>query len=183
VNILGIDAGTSSVRQADHLIHELIGLLGLPDGTTGCTHLIHRPPPHVAISLTVPAGVGLDALPAGVGAAYGYGRMGPPDLAETAALAAAGHLARTAGRAVVFPGVDALAGTVTVAETLRDSSIGRVVVLGAPDPEPGVRIETRGHIRPEWRDGVLTLVTTPAADGTIAPFEMPNPTPCCADHA
>jgi hypothetical protein len=28
-----------------------------------------------------------------------------------------------------------------------------------------------------------TLVAAPAPGGRIAPFEVPDPTPCCADHS
>ncbi|MFJ8154054.1 hypothetical protein [Streptomyces sp. NPDC094468] len=60
----------------------------------------------------------------------------------------------------------------------------RLVVLGAPAAglPPDARILTRDHIRPEWRDGVLTLALVPAAGGLPAPFEVPDPTPCCVDH-
>jgi hypothetical protein len=43
-------------------------------------------------------------------------------------------------------------------------------------------VRTRDHVRPEWRDGLLTLIATPTSNGVFAPFEVPNPTPCCADH-
>jgi hypothetical protein len=68
---------------------------------------------------------------------------------------------------------------------LRASAIERVVVLGLPDrPEapPDTVLDTRAFVRPQWMDGRLTLVAMPTPDGHIAPFEVPNPTPCCADH-
>jgi hypothetical protein len=48
---------------------------------------------------------------------------------------------------------------------------------------PATEILTRDFVRPQWLDGRLTLITTPAAGDRIAPFEVPNPTPCCADHS
>jgi hypothetical protein len=30
---------------------------------------------------------------------------------------------------------------------------------------------------------VLTLIATPVGPVVFAPFEIPNPKPCCADHA
>jgi hypothetical protein len=42
-------------------------------------------------------------------------------------------------------------------------------------------VDTRGFVRPEWRDGRLTLIAAPAGLGRIAPFEVPDPTLCCAD--
>jgi hypothetical protein len=75
-----------------------------------------------------------------------------------------------------------LTGTVTVRDLLANSAIERVTVLGGGPAEPGQAVVTRDFVRPQWMDGVLTLVTTPAAGGRLAPFEVPNPTPCCADH-
>uniref|UniRef100_UPI00403FFC13 hypothetical protein n=1 Tax=Streptomyces sp. SS7 TaxID=3108485 RepID=UPI00403FFC13 len=49
-------------------------------------------------------------------------------------------------------------------------------------PDPATPVLTRDQVRPEWRDGLLTLALIPAAGGTLAPFEVPRPTPCCADH-
>ncbi|SDJ07944.1 hypothetical protein [Nonomuraea jiangxiensis] len=62
------------------------------------------------------------------------------------------------------------------------SAIGRVTQLGGPPPADGTELDTRDFVRPRWQDGVLTLVTMPVAGGRVAPFEVPNPTPCCADH-
>jgi hypothetical protein len=44
-------------------------------------------------------------------------------------------------------------------------------------------LDTRDHVRPEWQAGELVLAVTPVHNGLFAPFEVPNPTPCCADHA
>ncbi|MFE9727753.1 hypothetical protein ACFYQ5_30350 [Streptomyces sp. NPDC005794] len=41
---------------------------------------------------------------------------------------------------------------------------------------------TREFVRPQWRDGELVLAAMPAVGGTLVPFEVPDPTPCCADH-
>ncbi|WP_163506359.1 hypothetical protein [Fodinicola acaciae] len=86
------------------------------------------------------------------------------------------------GRAVRFPGVEALTGTLTVADLLEKSAIDQVRVIGGAPATPETLVDTRDFVRPLWMDGVLTLVCTPAAGGRIAPFEVPNPTPCCADH-
>lgn len=108
----------------------------------------------------------------------------PAGLAVAAERAAVEHAARRSGRAVLFPGVGRLVGGRTVVEVLAESAIERVTVLGdAAEPAPDMIVETRGYVRPHRVDGRLTLVTMPAAGGTIAPFEVPNPTPCCADHA
>lgn len=87
------------------------------------------------------------------------------------------------GRAVLYPGVAGLTGTVTVAELLSGSAIDRVAVLGGSgEPAPDQRLLTRDFVRPEWRDGELVLTAMPAAGGVLVPFEVPDPTPCCADH-
>jgi hypothetical protein len=101
---------------------------------------------------------------------------------DGARLAAAEHEARSAGRAVHYPGVDLLTGSLTVAEVIERSAIERVVMLGGADAAPGTVLHTLGYVRPVWKDGRLTLVTRPAPEGSLAPFELENPTRCCADH-
>ncbi|MDG9709293.1 hypothetical protein [Streptomyces sp. DH10] len=84
---------------------------------------------------------------------------------------------------MLYPGVTSLTGTLTVADVLARSAIDRVTVLGTPDPPgPGTPLTTRDHVRPQWQDGALVLTAMPAAGGTLVPFEVPDPTPCCADH-
>jgi hypothetical protein len=80
---------------------------------------------------------------------------------------------------VLFAGVESLVGTVTVADLLAQSAIDRVTVLGGGAPDPATEIVTRDFVRPQWMDGALTLVVTAAPRGRLAPFEFPNPTPCC----
>ncbi|MET9874241.1 hypothetical protein ABZZ36_06380 [Actinacidiphila glaucinigra] len=197
--VLGVDAGSPGLREADHLVHHLVGRLGLPAGTVACTHFVRGGDPHTAVSLTTadPAaaeaawGVLTQARGAGAEGTAPLGvflagrRHGPAALAEAAAGAATEAAARTGGRAVVYPGADGLTGTVTVAELLAGTPITRLVVLGSPadePPGPAAEILTSGHVRPEWRAGELVLPLVPAAGGRLAPFEVPNPTPCCADH-
>ena len=135
-----------------------------------CTHLVREPYPHVAVSLAVAADA---AAP-------------PPGedlLRSAAASAAAAHVSRLSGRAVIYPGVERLVGVLRVAQVLQLSAIENVQVLGAATaPSPETLLETGDFVRPQWMQGVLTLVATPAANGRIAPFEVADPTPCCADH-
>nr|WP_206441005.1 hypothetical protein [Streptomyces scabichelini] len=152
------------MREADHLLQSLAAELALPEDVFGCTHLVRGERPRVVLSFTgasVEARQGL--------AAKGYEvTAGVPDMA---------------GRAVLFPGVVRLTGTVTVAELVSGSAIDRVVVLGGSgEPAPDQRILTRDFVRPEWRAGELVLTAMPAAGGVLVPFEVPDPTPCCADH-
>ncbi|MFK0150763.1 hypothetical protein ACIQVK_01635 [Streptomyces sp. NPDC090493] len=189
-SVIGVDAGTATLREADHLIHRLLDQLALTDDVFACTHLFRTDERRgTAVSLTVPQ-VDVDdvwrelpkALPEGTGLALADRTHGPDDAVATARQAAAAPPA--AGRAVAYPGVAHLTGTVTVADLLDRTAVERLVVLGAPDAElpPTAEVMTQDHVRPEWRDGVLTLVLVPAAGGLLAPFEVPNPTPCCADH-
>jgi hypothetical protein len=194
-SVIGVDAGTASLREADHLIHDLAARLGLPRGTIACTHLIRTDERRgTAVSFALPDArtaaitwshvVALDDP--GMGAALAGRSYGAEPAAHAAVLAAEEHAHRRGGRAVLFPGVDHLTGTVTVADLLALTALDRLVEVGAPTadgPGPTTPVLTRDHVRPEWRDGHLTLALVPAAGGALAPFEVPNPTPCCADHA
>ncbi|MGX4694280.1 hypothetical protein [Streptomyces sp. JNUCC 63] len=195
-SVIGVDAGTASLREADHLVHRLMEGLGLPPGTIACTHLVRTDARSgVAVSFAVRGeGAAEEAWrrltgPAGPvsGVVLGERAYGPEQAVRVAALAAAEHVRRSGGRAVVYPGVERLSGTVTVADLPALTAIEDVVVVGSPSPEhqgpdPATSVITRDHVRPEWRDGRLTLALVPAAGGALAPFEVPNPTPCCADH-
>ncbi|MEU6538980.1 hypothetical protein [Streptomyces sp. NPDC047000] len=225
--VIGVDAGTVSLAEADHLVHDLVARLGgLPPGTVVCTHLVRTDERRgTVVSFAFPEGpdtatdadavadgvadaVVTDAdavweritgpveegghLPPVLGAVFGERTHGSPAGVSAAALAAGEHGGRLGGRAVLYPGSDRLTGTVTVAEVLGLSAVERITVIGAPagpggpddgGPDPATPVLTRDHVRPEWRDGRLTLALVPAVGGTLAPFEVPDPTPCCADHA
>jgi len=170
---IGLDAGHGTVAEAEHWLDDVLAATGLDgdDGLVACTHLVQAPWPHVAVSLAVPG----HAVPVGLPEV-------PEPLAPAAERARDEHAAGRSGRAARFPGREHLTGTRTVAELIADSAIDAVVVLGAPPAGPETEVETRDFVRPQWKDGRLTLVTTPAPEGRIAPFEVPNPTPCCADH-
>ncbi|MFG2965210.1 MULTISPECIES: hypothetical protein [unclassified Streptomyces] len=189
--VIGVDAGTATLREADHLIHGLLGRLAPTADVFACTHL-HRTDERrgTTVSLAV-ADTDADAvwqelvttLPEGAGLALADRTHGPAAAVNGARLAAAAP--PDSGRAVVYPGVRHLTGTVTAADLLDRTAIERLVVMGAPAAElpPATEVMTQDHVRPEWRAGVLTLTLVPAAGGLLAPFEVPNPTPCCADHA
>jgi hypothetical protein len=125
-----------------------------PRPVMACTHLVRSPFPHVAISLT------------GVGADLDLPPM--PDLTD--------------GRAVVYPGVRTLTGSLTVAAVLSESAIDRIEILGGGAPAPSTILDTNDFVRPQWRAGELILTTMPAAGDRLVPFESRHPTPCCATH-
>jgi hypothetical protein len=89
---------------------------------------------------------------------------------------------REGARAVRYPGVDALTGSLTVAEVVTRSAIDRVEMLGSGPADPSLVLDTDDFVRPIWRDGSLVLTVMPATDGHVVPFETRNPTPCCAAH-
>ena len=129
----------------------------------------------------------VEALTSGEGAAIalsmGDHHVGPDDLRAAAAAAAQAHAVRSSGRAVHFRGVSTLVGTLSVRQLLTQSLIDQVRVLAAGDADPDMLVVTRDHVRPLWSGGQLILHTQPAAGETLVPFESPDPTPCCADHA
>jgi hypothetical protein len=177
-DVVGIDAGSATVQEAEHLLGRLLEeVLGRTDATVACTHFVRGDRPHVALSV---AGVDASAALAGLGYGIAFrGELsGPPDLAAGAA-AAADERAAGIGRAVVYPGVGLLTGTRRVEEVLSESAIEEVVVMGG-----GVAsvLHTRDFVRPEYENGRLVLLTQPARGGGVVPFEVRNPTPCCADH-
>jgi hypothetical protein len=149
----GVSLGHPDTVTAEHWLASLS-----PAPVLACTHLVRSPQPHVALSLV------LAGDPPG------------PHSAE----AVAQHT--VSGRAVLFPGVESLVGTLSVAEVLALSAIERVEVLGSGPADPATLIDTGDFVRPQWRAGVLTLTTTPASGGRLVPFETRNPTPCCAAH-
>ncbi|MDT7839667.1 hypothetical protein [Streptomyces justiciae] len=165
---LTLDPGVRELRAGDHLLQELATELALPEGVFGCTHLVRGDRPRVALSLAVPSEPLLNTVRERLAAQGHEVRDGLPD---------------AVGRAVLYPGAAAVTGTLTIAALLTRSVIDRVAVLGIPGPPaPGTLLVTRDHVRPQWQDGELVLAAVPAAGGVLVPFEVPEPTPCCADH-
>ncbi|GIJ78461.1 hypothetical protein SAMN05443287_109189 [Micromonospora phaseoli] len=168
--ILGISLGHRTLREAEDWLDRHVGPLAGPNLVT-CTHLVAAPYPHVALSVATPEPDRLAGLPST-----------PPELHDAAIQAASEHTARRSGRAVRFPGAERLVGTLTVGDLLATSAIERVVVLGGASAAPDTPVHTRDFVRPQWQAGELVLVTVPHHSTGLAPFEVPDPTPCCADH-
>ncbi|GEC03920.1 hypothetical protein SSP24_15750 [Streptomyces spinoverrucosus] len=166
--VLTVDAGLKELRPADHLLLTLAAELALPEGTFGCTHLVRDERPRVVLSFAMESEAA--ALTAREWlTAKGYEVTdGAPD---------------EVGRAVLYPGAAELTGTLSISELLSRSAIDRVTVLGASgETAPEAAVVTRDHVRPQWQNGELVLAVMPAVGGTLVPFEVPDPTPCCADH-
>ncbi|MDT0443761.1 hypothetical protein [Streptomyces johnsoniae] len=194
MTVIGLDGGARTAREADHLLHRLAERLPLPDGTHGCTHPLRDPEPRVVLSLTLPddaaarpvfdrlrdGAAGEDAAGGGVAAVWGERRAG-----ARAAGAAAGAAAAAAGtgRAVLFPGWRLLTGSLSLGEVFARTAITRAEALGGTVPPASAVLDTRGHVRPEVRDGTLLLRLMPARGGQYVPFEIPDPHPCCGARA
>lgn len=188
--IVGFDADLRRVREAEHLLEELGELLRLPVDAPACTHFVRIGDPRVAISVDLDSQFGPESwegLPQGVAAAFDGSSVGSsvgsPQGAARAAVAAAEHAARNGGRAIRFRGSDALHARLRVVDLLATTGIDAVTVVGtAGEATPDAMLDTRGYVRPVWITGRLVLQTAPAAGGLLVPFELRNPTPCCAAH-
>ncbi|MEV4229749.1 hypothetical protein AB0J81_22150 [Streptomyces bobili] len=166
--VVTVDAGLRDLRAADHLLRTFAAELALSEGGFGCTHLVRGERPRVVVSLAAGSEAELDEVRAWL-VAEGYEVTdGAPD---------------AVGRAVLYRGAGLLGGTMTVGEVLSVSAIERVMVLGVPyQPHMDARLVTHDHVRPQWQGGELVLMAMPAVGGTLVPFEVAEPTPCCADH-
>ena len=188
--VVGVDVLSPTVVAADAATRQLVRDLTTAgiEVRTAATHLTQLGPrPHATVSVELP---GLDpdhewrALLAATEGAYAV--WAPDREAGADSLSArAGalvHADRTGGRAVRFPGVEALVGSLTVAQVLAQSGIDRVVVMSLGDADPATTVRTRDHVRPVWRAGSLELMVEHAVDATLVPYEIPVPVSCCVDH-
>ena len=105
--VLGLDTGALTLRQADADADELVRALlarGALGGAVVATHLTRLGAvPHVTLSVEVPL-LRPEQLVELAGQALPAATLGTP----AAEAGAAAHAARQGGRAVHFPGVDAL---------------------------------------------------------------------------
>jgi len=188
---IGLDRGDADVAAAEHLAAEIIGTFGLAV-SAACTHLVGAPRGHVAVSLALDGGLAVDQAAAllagaaslGVAVSVDGDRLafgGPGEFIDGALEAAAAHHDGTSGRAFRYLGEAAARGRVRVDDLLARSAIDRVEGL-AGSVDGATEIETRDHVRPAYRDGLLTLLTTPRADGSVQPFESPTPHECSGGH-
>jgi hypothetical protein len=172
-----VTARTSWEHLAD-VEHALEGVgPELPDRAWVFTHEVRHPAPHYAVSACsvapLPASA-LDALERRLGA-----RPGPPAADDPAWLQL---LAGDGPRAVRFPGQDGARGELTVRDLLARTAIEDVPVLGGTAVAPHDVVVTRDFLRPLLRAGRLVLPVLPAGLGCVAPFEVPDPTPCCGER-
>lgn len=183
--VVGVDLLWPTNRVADAAAHDVVRALA-SRGTAAVvlTHLTRLGPlPHVTLSVEATALSGADLIEL-LGTVF-PGAVLSDSGSDTAAHAGAvAHTARGGGRAVHYRGVKQLTGRLPVAEVLARTSIDAVQLLGGAGPaDPATTLVTRDHVRPTYQAGRLVLAVEWAAGRTLVPFETPNPTPCCADHA
>jgi hypothetical protein len=83
----------------------------------------------------------------------------------------------------VREGTPHYAATLPVADALAGTAIDEVRVLAGGALPPAAVRQTREFCRPVYEAGTLVLHVLPAGPGRVAPFEVPDPTPCCAAHS
>jgi hypothetical protein len=190
--LVAIDTPFRTLAEAEHHLLDLGQEVALPADVTVCTHEIRDGVPHYAFSFTTPEPWDTqvpDAITAHF-AGLPFVRLDvvddgePPESADTVGLRQTVHEIRTKerGRAVRFPGSAQLVGTMTVGEAVAASGIDRLAVLGGLEAADSDLLVTRDFVRPLWTSGELVLSVMPAGEGSFAPFEVPNPTPCCGSH-
>ena len=181
--VIGLDLGHRNIPMAERWIHRAVAPQSVNSSLVVCTHPMSRPYPHVAISVV---GQGLAdfhwhgaSLPTDEEFACGAPPHEHEHLTATAAVAAHDHAQRRSGRAVVYPGVAGLTGTLRVEDIVLTSAIERVAIfdgspLGSTDAPLDAKVTTRDYVRPHWSCGLLTLVVIPTPGGDLVPFEAPH---------
>jgi hypothetical protein len=86
------------------------------------------------------------------------------------------------GRAVRFPGGDAVPVRLTVAQLLATTAVDRVVGIGAPAHPEDVVDTVDGFLRPVRHPDGVELLVDPAGPGTWRPVEISTPHECCGGH-
>lgn len=186
--VVGLDGGTQERDATEHLLLTAVDQVrgAGAEVPLACTHFVRTPAPHWAASVLVRGRVPELDLPGvsvvAVDEAGGTRTDGSQDWALGAA-GAAEQLLSGNGRVVVFDGHDRLPASLPVEDVPALTAIQEVRGVGGTDTA-GHLLHTRGYVRPDLVDGRLVLHVRPfGEDGNVAPFEVPNPTPCCAAHS
>ncbi len=192
--VVAVDAGTPDNAAAEHLLHEVDGLLAAVGDPSdlATTHVVRRPPAHTAVVLAwegeespdpgTVVRLLADALPgAGVVVRPGGATAGPDDLVSGAAAALDEHLRRSAGRLVRFPGQEALDRRLTAAEVVALTCVDAVEGLAGTDVGPGTVVDLSDFVRPAWHDGRCVVLVQLSQQGLV-PFEVRHQVPCCSSH-
>lgn len=185
--VVVVDTELVTLAEVEHSLLVLGQAVDLPADVTACTHEVRDGAAHYAISFAFAAAPDADLFDAlehhfETSAVVRAAEVSSSALTAGGALAARQAAARDGGRAVRFPGWQHLTGTVTVGDALTVTAIDRLHQLGGGTVEDSAELQTRDFVRPRWQHGELVLAVLPAAGGGVTPFEVPNPTPCCAAH-
>lgn len=185
--VVGLDVGSATIPAAERWFRSVVAALGRTPALVACTHVMARPYPHVAVSLALDSPVVRHHLPRRAAAVVVHDRVAPvvaardvgSRLVTAAAHAAEDHARRRGGRAVVYPGMERMTGTLRIEDVIANSAIERVTVIdtcpaGAVEPPGEAKLDTRDHLRPHFSNGRLTLLVRPAAGGYLVPFEAPD---------
>ena len=192
--IVAVDTTCTALAEVDHSVLGLGQSVELPADATVCTHEVRDESPHYAVSVALSGPPDAELLD-GIGGHFAASAIVGVGSATTrkasgstgARQALTNARDRDGGRAVRFPGWAQLTGTVPLRQVLASSAIDGISQLGGGSPDPDALLITRGFVRPRWCSGELVLAVLPAGRNSagaplVAPFEVPNPTPCCAQH-
>lgn len=204
MSTIGVCQGIREALDAEPMItvaRRRLADAGLAGGAWIVTHTVRGDAgAHTACGLSVPAAAGVEAqeiadlvaqafephdhegtsvAPASVW--VDQATSGPLEWLPGAEAAAEAQRALVNGRAVVYPGVDSLVGTIPVEAVTAESAIDTVVSMGGPIAE-GTLLHTRDHVRPMRLDGRWVLHVQPAVGGTLVPFENAVQHHCCQSH-
>ena len=190
---LGLAGGHTDRAALEHLLGEAVEAVVAGHGPVGlvCTHYVDGTVAG-SVELTGPAAAVADVtagLVDRLGVAVAAEAVDGPRLVagDPAWAAAAGRALdalaqRSSGRAVVFPGQHRLTGEVPADAVPALSAVAEVVGIDGT-LVAGATLLTRVFVRPVLTGGRLVLQVRPIGpDGAVAPFEVPDPTPCCAAH-
>ena len=184
--LLALDTPLTSLAETEHALLGLGQQVVLPADLVLCTHMVRDSAPHYAFSLAAADGTLLAQVQEHFADwPSALSRRQPSAssaLTEGLLVATTEALGRTGGRAVRFPGWDGIVGTPTIAQVLSTSAIDQLEVLGGQPADDADVLHSRDFVRPLWKHGRLVLPVLPSGPGAVAPFEVPNPTPCCGEH-
>ncbi|BEP13802.1 hypothetical protein acdb102_21130 [Acidothermaceae bacterium B102] len=184
--VLAVDTTVTTLAEIEHVLLDLGEQVALPDDAYLCTHMMRDDRPHYVVSLTSADEASLDAVRQHLtewDSAVSHGEpVNGAGIRAGLRMGVREALTRDGGRAVRFPGWDSVRGSLPVGEVLAATPIGRLEVLGGGTAALTDILHSRGFVRPLWRSGELVLPVLPSGPGAVAPFEVPNPTPCCGEH-
>lgn len=196
VRWLGLDPADGGVdeRHVEHRVLDLLDVLGLTADLV-CTHTVDGPIRTAASArLTGRTGDVLSevALVAALRARWDGAavlddgpdgaavELGPPAFRAGARAALAQARDGLAGRAVRFPGQDALGRDLPVGDVALVSAV-QAVVPAVGDVTGDTLLRTAGYLRPRYEAGRLLLDVRPGPDGTVVPVEKEH-VHACAGH-